>query len=75
MALQRERLLTLFACVLMLALVPTLIAMALDERELRGVSVWAKPAKFMASIALFALTTAWFVGPLPAARARPARCA
>jgi hypothetical protein len=74
-ALQRERLLTLLAFALALALVPTLIAMAIDERQLRGVSVWAKPAKFMASLALFALTTAWFVGLLPAARraARPVR--
>jgi hypothetical protein len=74
-ALQRERALTLLAFVLALALVPTLLAMALDDRTLRGTSVWAKPAKFMASIALFALTTAWFVGLLPAARraARPVR--
>jgi hypothetical protein len=74
-ALQRERLLTLFALLLALALVPTLIAMGVDERQLRGVSIWAKPAKFMASIALFSITTAWFVGLLPAARrtARPVR--
>lgn len=74
-ALQRERLLTLFAFTLALALLPTLIAMGLDDRQLRGVNVWAKPAKFMASIALFAITTAWFVGLLPEARrrARPVR--
>jgi len=74
-ALHRERLLTLFAFALALALVPTLIAMGLDDRQLRGVNVWLKPAKFMASVALFALTTAWFVGLLPEARrrARPVR--
>lgn len=74
-ALRREPALTWFALALTLALVPTLIAMGLDDRTLRGVNVWAKPAKFMASIALFALTTAWFIGLLPAARrsARPVR--
>jgi hypothetical protein len=65
---RREPALSWFALVLTLMLVPTLIAMGLDDRMLRGVSVWAKPAKFMASIALFAITTAWFIGLLPAAR-------
>ena len=45
------------------------------KKARRGVSVWAKPMKFMASVALFAATTAWFVGLLPEARrrARPVR--
>jgi hypothetical protein len=68
--LQRERTLTLLALVLVLALVPTFIAMGLDERQIRGVNVWVKPAKFMASIALFAATTAWFIGLLPPAQRR-----
>ncbi|MGL6111879.1 MAG: hypothetical protein ACRC2B_17445, partial [Rubrivivax sp.] len=42
------------------------IGMGLDERTLRGVSVWVKPMKFMASVALLALTTAWFAAQLPA---------
>jgi hypothetical protein len=66
--LQRERTLTLLALVLALALVPTVIAMGLDDRQVRGVNVWVKPAKFMASIALFAATTAWFIGLLPQAQ-------
>ena len=46
--------------------------MAADERALREVGVWHKPLKFMASTALFALSTAWFMGRLPAgARSSP----
>ena len=66
--LRRERTLTLFALFMVLAMVPTLLALGLDERLLRGVSLWAKPLKFMASLSVFALTTAWFIGLLPAAQ-------
>ena len=69
-AANRERTLTFFALFMALALVPTLIAMGLDGRELRGVNIWAKPAKFMASLSLFAISTAWFVGLLPPAQRR-----
>ena len=56
-------------------LLPAAFAWGLDPRTIQGVSVWVKPMKFLASLALFALTTAWFFGYLPAARrhARPAR--
>ena len=57
-ALQRQRELTLFALLMALALVPTLVAMGIDDRMVRGVNVWVKPAKFMASLSLFALCTA-----------------
>lgn len=67
-ALRRERTLTLFALFMALAMLPTLVALGLDERQLRGVSIWAKPLKFMASVALFAISTAWFVGLLPIAQ-------
>jgi hypothetical protein len=40
-------------------LVLCLAAMAVDGRELRGVSVWVKPAKFAASLALWCWTLAW----------------
>lgn len=63
----RERRLALFGAVLLVAMLPTLLALGLDDRTLRGVNVWLKPLKFMASVALFAWTTAWFVGLLPAA--------
>lgn len=63
-ALRRERSLALFALLMALAMLPTLVALGLDERLFRGVSFWAKPLKFMASISLFAICTAWFVGLL-----------
>ena len=69
-AVRRECALTFLALFMALALVPTLIAMGLDGRELRGVSIWAKPAKFMASLSLFAISTAWFIGLLPPAPRR-----
>ena len=72
-ALQRERTLSLFALFMALAMLPTLVALGLDERMFRGVSIWAKPLKFMASLSLFAISTAWFMGLLPAVqRARTA---
>ena len=64
-ALQRERTLAVFALGMALAMLPTLVALGLDERVFRGASFWAKPLKFMASISLFALSTAWFIGLLP----------
>jgi hypothetical protein len=68
-SLERHRALTVLGLLLWLAMLPTLLAWGLDERTLRGVSVWAKPLKFMASIGLFALSTAWFIGLLaPAAQ-------
>jgi hypothetical protein len=65
---RRNRALTLFGLLMWAALLPTLIAWGVDERTLRGVSVWAKPLKFMVSIGLFSISTAWFIGLLPEAR-------
>ena len=40
-----------------------LILQILDPRLLEsGVNVWVKPAKFLSSIGIFALTAAWFFG-------------
>jgi len=61
-----------FALAMLAAMVPAAIGLGLDERVLRGVNVWVKPLKFMAAVALLALTTAWFAGQLPAAVRRPA---
>ena len=69
-SLRRERVLTLLATFLALALIPTVMARYLDDRTFRGVSVWAKPMKFMASLALLSATTAWFFDLLPASRKR-----
>ena len=69
-SLRRERTLTLLAAFMALALIPSAVALGLDERSFRGVSVWAKPMKFMASLALFSATTAWFFDLLPTSRQR-----
>ena len=63
--LDRQRSLTLFAAVLLLLLLPGALAWGLDDRSLRGANVWIKPMKFSLSIAVLALTTAWFIGHLP----------
>jgi hypothetical protein len=41
--------------------VTLLPAMALDHRQLLGVSVWLKPWKFAVSIAIYSLTVAWML--------------
>ena len=66
--LRQQRALTVFALLMAAAMLPAAVALGLDERSLRGVNVWVKPLKFMASVGLFAITTAWFVGLLPQAR-------
>jgi hypothetical protein len=66
--LNRQRVLTLYALLMLAAMIPTLVLAVVDERTLREVGIWVKPLKFMASTALFSLTTAWFMGLLPQAR-------
>lgn len=66
--LRREPRLAIYAAVLFALLLPFAIAWGLDERTLRGANVWIKPIKFALSIGVLALTTAWFVGHLPAER-------
>ncbi|MBX3635005.1 MAG: hypothetical protein KF683_06390 [Rubrivivax sp.] len=62
-----DRRLVAFALLMLAALLPAALGLALDDRVLRGVNVWVKPMKFMLSVALLALTTAWFARHLPAA--------
>lgn len=69
-ALERQRTLSIAAVLIWAAMLPTLVAYGLDERTVREVNVWVKPMKFMASIGLFWISTAWFVGLLPEARRR-----
>lgn len=69
---QREPRLVAFALILLAAMLPAAIGLGLDERVLRGVNVWVKPMKFMLSVALLALTTAWFAAHL-SPRARQGR--
>jgi hypothetical protein len=64
----RQRTLTLLSLLMLAATLPAAVALGLDPREIRGVSVWVKPLKFMAAMALFSFTTAWFIGLLPEAR-------
>lgn len=64
---EREPRLVAFGLLMLALMLPTLFALGVDERTLRGDNVWVKPLKFMASVGLFAITTAWFVGHLPAA--------
>jgi hypothetical protein len=62
---RREPRLAAFALLMLVLMLPAAIGLGLDERVLRGVNVWVKPMKFMASVALLALTTAWFAALLP----------
>ena len=66
--LAREPRLAIFGALLLALVVPMALAWGLDERMLRGANVWIKPIKFALSISLLALTTAWFIGHLPAPR-------
>lgn len=50
---------------LAMLVVPTLAAMALDDRLILDVSVWLKPLKFELSLMLFFGTLAWFADWLP----------
>ena len=49
-------------CVLALSL----FAIAMDDRQLVGLSVWVKPAKFAASVMVWCWTMAWCFAALPA---------
>jgi hypothetical protein len=65
---RRQPQLAWFGGLLLAVMVPALVASALDPRTLNGVGVWVKPLKFMASVSLYALTTAWLLGDLPRER-------
>lgn len=62
----RQPLLAVFSALMLVLALPTFILLVLDERLLRDVPIWLKPLKFMLSSAMFAATTAWFIGLLPA---------
>lgn len=53
----------------------TALAQTIDGRLVGDVNVWVKPTKFLVSVAVFALTTAWFFGYVRPERrdARPMR--
>jgi hypothetical protein len=60
--LERQRSLALYGLATLLLAFPVLALQAIDPRTLHGASVWLKPAKFLLSTGLFALTAAWFWG-------------
>jgi hypothetical protein len=67
---EREPRLAAFGAVLLCLIVPMAAGWSLDDRLVQGANVWIKPMKFALSIAVFAFTTAWFVGHLPVSRRR-----
>lgn len=60
--LARQRTLTTYGFALLAIAIPTLIAQFVDPRTVADVNVWVKPTKFLVSIGVFALTSAWFFG-------------
>lgn len=72
---RRQPLLAAMAEMFLLVAVPCLIAMALDARQMNGVSVWLKPAKFAVSFFVYYATLAWAFGYLSdgASRSRSGR--
>jgi hypothetical protein len=70
--LERQRILGVYGLALLPLALIALVAQGLDPRSLDGVNVWVKPAKFLFSVAVFALTAAWFFGYVrPDRRASP----
>ncbi|MET0976862.1 MAG: hypothetical protein ABWX82_14475 [Leifsonia sp.] len=44
--------------------VVSIVGLLVDQRELVGAPIWAKPLKFAISIAIYAVTWAWLIGQL-----------
>jgi hypothetical protein len=59
--------LTVVACLMLPVLAVLAVGLWVDTRTILGVPVWLKPAKFAASIAVYAATLAWVLGHLPPA--------
>lgn len=57
---KRNRLLAVFAWLHAGLFAATLLLMVIDDREVLGINTWIKPAKFMASLAIYLWTVAWF---------------
>jgi len=59
----RQRTLARYGLALLALFGVAVLLQAIDPRTLEsGVNVWVKPAKFLFSVAVYALTTAWFFG-------------
>ena len=69
--LARHRALTLFGLGFVGLALAAAALQTMDGRTLAsGINVWTKPAKFFASVAIFALTTAWYFGHVRPERRR-----
>ena len=68
--LDRQRMLALYGFATLLLALPVLGLQAIDPRTLHGVGVWVKPAKFLVSVGVFALTAAWYWGYVAPERRR-----
>ena len=61
--LERQRTLARYGLVLLALSLVAVALQSVDPRTLEsGVSVWVKPAKFLSSVGIFALTAAWLFG-------------
>lgn len=58
----RQRTLAGYGMLLIALTAVALLGQLLDPRTIDDVNVWVKPAKFLFSVAIFALTFAWFFG-------------
>jgi hypothetical protein len=58
----RQPVLAGYGLLLFAGLAVTLVLKAVDPRQLDGVDVWVKPAKFFLSVGVYSLTLAWFFG-------------
>ena len=72
----RDRLLTLTAAAMVAGLIVVMAVAPWDTRTITGINPWIKPAKFLASVAIFLATMAWFMPEVdapPRTRQRLAR--
>ncbi len=58
----RQPVLAVFGCLNLIGLAVVLGLQGIDPRQLDGVEVWVKPAKFLLSVGVYSLTLAWFFG-------------
>jgi hypothetical protein len=66
-----SQVMVVYAAMMLLALIVTFVVSLSETQTVRGVGIWAKPMKFMAATALFALTTVWLVSLVRPGNAQP----
>ena len=64
----RSRTLSFFGLMCLLGAGAALAIQVVDHRLIEGVNAWVKPTKFFISIAVFSLSSAWFIGDVVRAR-------